>query len=371
MANVLYSGKDRRGKKVSGLIEAANNTEALRTLDAMGVTEVLLHTDVSTSPGIEVPAGEDERERRVRARRQIAIRRSPGFATFLANLARSMPVSFFIALVPLLLGLFLHDSQLLVIALVAEVAIVGAAYWSYRRLGSFVGFTKAYARGQWDTALRVAGKLRASSSPPVLLSHLSIMEACIAARRGSTADGLAVLERDQALLETMTPEVYASRTASVYLAGGDYAEAVSRHREASLTAPDSQVCRLDWAMAEACYGDADRAEQILDGVDEQATPRSAQPYLAFVRGVVAWRRHEPNAVNQLETAVSGARRTAQPASWTLLAICTAYYALALYDAGERDRGQRELRRVWDILKHHAHRPLLDALRRRFAFVNAV
>lgn len=371
MAKILYSGKDAVGKKIVGYIEADDNAEALAALTARRVTDVLFYTEGASALPVPIPDGLSERENAERVRRQISIRRNPGFLTFFNNHFSITNTVIFVGAVVLLWALVYRNTVVLAGGLAFELTIVAIAYRAYQRLGRYLRFQKAYARGQWDTALKLAARLRTAKAPPNLLHQLVFKEACIAVKRGSLSDGLAVLERGQKVTKDMTPALYASSLGTLYATAGDYKEALKRYREAAEKSPKSQVFRLDWAMAEARFGDVNRAQQIVAGVSKKELPHFAKPFYDFVHGVIARRRGDPNALTLLKVAYAAqSKLKSQPATRLVLDACTAHYALALYDAGEKLQADRLLRGVWSTLKHHVDNPLRVELAQRFSFARA-
>jgi hypothetical protein len=371
MPKILYSGKDSHGHEVTGFVEAEDNATALEILDAKGVTDVLFHNE--SSPDAEVKRADNLSGRALSkyASGQIAIRRKPGFATLYNNVFGIRQSILMVGLVLLVWGWLVRNMPLLIFSLAVEAAAVVYLYWRYRRVDRWRAFQKAYALGQWDRALQLAATMRAKEKTKSLLAELLIREACIAAKRGSLADGLAVVERGEDALKALSPALRESRLAAVYASGGDYHGALARMRRAAEQAPKSQVHRLDWASAEARFGDLNRAEEILATVVDKELPEFAKPYLEFVKGLIAQRRGDPSALAHLQAAYSAQPpHQAQPALWLISSELTAHYALALYDAGQRELGEKLLKGVWQMLEAHAEPALRSELAQRFSIAKA-
>lgn len=371
MPNILYSGRDAQGREVTGFVDADDNAGALKMLNAQSIADVLFHTEGSSGVEVPLPKNLSPEALRKHARHQIAIRRKPGFATFFNNVFGTNKSIFAIGLVLLVWGWLYRNIPMVVFSLAVEVAAVGYLYWCYRRVDRWHAFQKAYAHGQWDRALELAATMRTKETTKPLLAELVIREACIAARRGSVADGLALIERSRDALKDISPALYESRLSAVYAAGGDNKGVLARMRKAAELAPNSQIHRLDLASAEARLGDLGRAERTLAGVVENELPEFAKPYLEFVKGLIGRRRGNPDALGHLQAAYAAqVQRKAQPAIWLILAECTAHYALALYDARQREQAERLLKSVWDMVKVHGEPGLRSELAQRFAFARA-
>jgi hypothetical protein len=153
--------------------------------------------------------------------------------------------------------------------------------------------------------------------------------------------------------------MFEARVASVYHAAGDYKASLEQMRKAHQALPDDPSRQLDLALAEARLGEPDTARAVLAQLNEAALPSHGRPFVHWVRGLVALRRNDASAHEELARAMAGfLEYGTNSAVWSALALCGGAYALALARAGQPDAARTALNRVSPILKVHGDKPLL-------------
>lgn len=217
-----------------------------------------------------------------------------------------------------------------------------------------------HALGDWDAVRVLAKTLRGHSARrPALDFDLDVLLAGIYARDHALADALARLAPWRARMQTR-PGAFDAAVASVHLMAGDTAGHVAALSRAQQQAPQDAARRVDLALAEARFGDPDRAEALLAGLP--TPPAALQGRAAWTRGLLQLRRGRPDAAALLEAAVAPlAAEAAAHEAWILLAACACDHAIALHQAGRIEAARARIAAVWPVLEHHATVPLLRML----------
>ncbi|HEV2606786.1 MAG TPA: hypothetical protein VGT79_02270, partial [Xanthomonadaceae bacterium] len=233
-----------------------------------------------------------------------------------------------------------------------------------RHLDRYQALQKAYARGQWDEVRRLAAMLRSVTNNPLLPWDLDVRLACIEARQGRLQAAIASLDPWKSKLADKAPGMFEARLASVYFAAGDYAEHVRLMEEAAELGKQDPSRQVDVALANAKFGDARKAGNILDALDMKLLPPLAQKFIALVTGVLGLRAGQTDeAARDLKVATEGFLESSlkSQTAWVGLAISSGYYAVALARCGKRSEAQQVVAPVLPILLVHGEKPLLDML----------
>ena len=364
MAKVLYTAKDRHGKPIQGFVEAASVHQARDQLINGGMTDVVLHQDPILGAGGRHLEGLDPAQLRDLAKITLSAMRKPGVATTLADTAYMNRWWLAVDAVIVAAGLAIGSRWTVVTGAVLAALPFAIALWSYRHGGRYNAMLKAFAVGDWKQVERLVALLRpASRNVDQLPFDLDMRLAAIAARQGRLAEALASLEpwREKLALQ---PGLFEQRVAAIHYAGEDRAGYVRLMAEAHAMAPQEPSRTVDLALAEARFGDAGRAAELLATVDASLLPPYAGGFIAWIDGLSRLRLQQPGGLERLSEGVASFLRLApgQPAVWSSLAFCTCDHAMALSMAGRQDEARRQLREVWPILRAHADSALLRLLK---------
>lgn len=217
-----------------------------------------------------------------------------------------------------------------------------------------------HALGDWDRVRVLAKALRGHSARrPELDFDLDVCLAGIYARDHALPDALARLEPWRARLQTR-PGAFDAAMAGVHLMAGDTAGHVAALARAQQQAPQDAARRIDLALAEARFGDIDRADALLG--DAPALPAALQGRAAWTRGLLQLRRGRPEAATTLDGAVMQlAAEAAAHETWIPLAACACDHAIALHQAGRTQAARARIAAAWPVLERHATVPLLRML----------
>lgn len=361
MKKITYSGVDPGGRETSGFIEADSARAAVGSLKAQGFSEIRLHDDVLTAmrrPDLE---GLDDRELAKVAEFEINVREGSGIAAFLLEVARKNWVIVVVGLGLAYWGVIAHATVWTLIGAVLACSMFILSLWNYRVVNRYNRLLRAETLGQSEDALALIGLLRGHMRLPEMAFDLAIREASVLARDGAEDEAFGLLENWREQIEELSPGLFESRMAGVYHASGRYDQVVRLMRTAYEKSASSPTAVIDLALAEARLGDAAAAAKLLDEIVAEEIPQFGAPFVDWVRGVVALRQGDVNAIDYLRDAVSGLLEFRQnPAVWTNLGVCTAYYAVALH-AADAGAAARLLESVWPVVKVHGDEGLLDRI----------
>jgi len=363
MSRILYRAKTQRDQDVADFVEASSAAEAMDKLVGMGLKDIVLMQSPDLAAfNVTLPGITPQQHARLRAE----FMERPGLATALRGVIRINSPILLLGAAGLAWGAWRHFPVTATLGAAALLFPFVAFFWKRRYLDRYQALQKAYARGQWDEVRRLASTLRSVTNNPLLPWDLDVRLACIEARQGRLQAAVAGLEPWKSKLEGKAPGMFEARLASVYFAAGDYIEHVRLMEEAAELGGQDPTRQVDVALANAKFGDARKAEDILDALDMKLLPPLGQKFIALVTGVLGLRAgHAETAARDLKVATEGFLESSLKfhAAWVGLAISSGYYAVALARCGKRSEAQQVVAPVLPILLVHGEKPLLDMLQK--------
>ena len=360
MPNRLYKARDASGADTAGFVDAPDAQAALAILKARGYTGIDMHESPDGAQRRTGRTGLSEEEAARLAAFEVRLRKKPGLATVLGEVARRNRVWIALDCGLLVFGLATGRVAMAMTGATLLLLTFGWPVWAHRYARYFSRMITAMAIGEWDEATRLLERMRGKQHSPNVADSLHFYEAQIRVRRG---EPLAAVLRDMEALRprfAATPGHFDARLASVHSAGGDYAGYLACMRRAYEATPQDPSRQLDMALAEARLGDLNSAITLFDALNQETLPVYGRPFIAWVSGLIALRRGD-NALAQstLMEGVSGFLKSPSPGALSCLALCSAACALALQRNGHPDAARKMLAQVARILPVYAD-PLLRA-----------
>lgn len=362
MAKILYSAVTVEGSKTEGFVDAPTAQAAREQLHQQGLRDVVLHQEVAMAQDPAELAGLSDKQAQELARFNLRLRENPGLSTALAETARRskwwLLGDALIIAVAWQMGLY----STVAVGLLAAAAPFALTTWGWRRVDSYQQLLREHAVGNTQAVQALATQLRPVSRRSAALDFdLDVRLASLTARAGDLAGALQTLDAWPARLADQ-PGLYEARVSTVHIAAGDAEGFVHLMGQAYERSGGDPSRGLDYALAQARFGDAGKAQALLDGIDTSLLPPLAEGFLHWAHGLLLARRGDAQAVQPLGQAVAELLQMAnQPAIWTVLAICSADHALALARNGNQDRARQQVASVWPVLRAHANPALLQAL----------
>jgi len=360
LPNILYKAKDASGADTAGFVDAPSAQAAVEQLKARGYSAIDLHESPDIAQQHAERAGLSDEEAARLAAFQVRVRKKPGLATVLGEVARRNRVWIAIDCGLLVAGLATGRYAMAMTGATLLALTFGWPVWAHRHSRYFNRMITAMAIGEWAEAARLLEKMRGKQHAPSVANALHFYEAQIRARRG---EPLAAVLPDIEKLRprfAATPGHFDARLASVHSAGGDFAGYLACMRRAYEAAPQDPSRQLDMALAEARLGDLDRASALFEAVNQEALPVHGRPFVAWTGGLIALRRGDSaQAQATLMEGVSGFLKSPSPGALSSLSLCSAACALALKRNGDPEAARKMLAHVTRILPVYAD-PLLRA-----------
>ena len=361
MKKLLYSARDADGKPCQAYVDAASNEEARRKLAALGLREVVLHDDAFIAGQRDELAALAPDELAKLAAFELGVRKhGSDTAGFLKQVLRRNRTALWIGLALTVWGLERGDFFLTAGGLLTLGTGPVISLWNYRQVGRYNRLLRQLAWGEWAAARASVAELKPHMSAPNHAFDLAIKEACIIARTRSLSEARAFIAPWAAKMQA--PGYFEARTAVIHLLSGDSAGFLAGMKAAHVLAWDSPTTRIDYALAEARFGDPAIAAELIASLSPEALPPMALPFLAWIRGLIAYRRKAPDAVEKLAEAVDAmAAGGDNPAFWITQALCVGAYAAALLAVGREAAARQAVEKVWPVLRQHGDAALLADL----------
>lgn len=360
-----YSAQNPRGKTIHGFVDARTSQEALGILEAKGLASIQLHDDTLTAFQRHDLTGRSHRELAQIAKFELQTKSDPGVGTFLLQVIRQCMIVIVLGLGILLGGVVKSDLVLILMGAGVACYFPAVSLWKHQHARNYTSLLSAYALGNWDEALCLLEKLRPHSFGIEMDFDLDVREACIKAINGNLEEALPGLQHWKNRLDSVYPATYEARLASVYLAGGDVESYLTNQEAAYEISEHSATATIDLALGEAMYRDIDTAENLISALASESFPDQAKWYMAWINGIIALRRNESIAIEHLKGALDGMLSLQKnPAIWSALAVCSGYYALALHQIGETEKASEVVKRIWNVLKVHGSKELIEKLQEK-------
>jgi len=186
------------------------------------------------------------------------------------------------------------------------------------------------------------------------LWDLAVREAKTWAGEGRLDQALTALESWREAAQALAPGSFDSRCLSVLQAAGAEARAEQLRDRLISAGQGAPMQRLDRALRQASCGSAAAARALLAEHAGQFDGPAFAPWVVFVRGILAVRESQPDALELLTPRVEAwANQSASmSAVWGIFGVAAGWWALALQQAG---RGE-DARSVVDVVQPLLPRP---------------
>lgn len=366
MARILYEARNPAGEVKRDYIEAATLAEARERLLAQGWSAPRFFDD----PGVaalredraQLPAAEAAQQ----AEFELRIRERPTYSTFIRELLQRQRWLLLVDAGLFMWGMWSGDALLWGAALLFFAGAVLWPLWQFRHAQRYNDMLRAFALGEWSRTLSLLEQLENGAGKALLMrSDFAFRAAYIRIRSGQTslARETEALQSLHAELEAASPGMFDARYASLCAAANDAAGVVAAMKRARLLNPTDSSRLVDLANSEARFGSVDEAELILKKAEDSVLQDMARPFIAWTRGLIALRRNQPAAEEQLAEAMRGFMVYAgNPAVLGAVGLCGGAYAIALARNGRSKQARDVVRQVSPVLKAHGDHALMTLLR---------
>lgn len=362
MPKLLYSATGADGKPTEGIAEASSVQALRHQLESQAMTEVVVYN----APGFAIDDAElkglGPKQLQQLAQLRLLVMRKPGLGTALLAMLRVSWPWLVASAAMLAWGLAGGGAAWSWAGVVSGLLPFALFLWNWRHVGHHNDMLKAFALGDWAQVRRLAKLLSRRRGNTVAMNfEFALRQAYADVRERSLEQGLARMETWRARVADQ-PGLFEMRIAMLHHAAGDWASFVRLHEESLQHLPGDPTRTVDLALAHARHGSAERAAELLAGVERSLLPPWGGGFVLWVEGLVQLRRHEATAAGTLGKSVAAFLKLAnQPLVWTAMAFATVDHALALHASGRSDEARHAVSQVWPIVQAHAHPALLRML----------
>lgn len=361
MGKFIYRAQSSHGE-VSGIEEADTAAQAVAQLDARELTDIRLQTHVINASQPLHTHGLGEAEY---ARQYLIFQHQSGWPVFVRMFLRNNWSLWLIALGSAAMLFWQGNALWAGLVLLVPVLLMAWGAWKYRDALLFNRILGHLAFGRWREALTAVETLGARCKDDNVQLELAVHEACILARQGDAEGADAIMAIWKPIMDQVMPGMSHTLDARVALAGRDYQAVRESHRRAMEAGDGDAALTLDYALMEARYGSAARADCLLLDLDVASLPEHGYAYLPWVQGIIALRQgHNDDAVHSLSAALQGLQAMAEnPAVWPTLAMVSGDLGVALLRRQDPARAAQAVVPVWPVLSTHGEPDQLATLQK--------
>ncbi len=367
MGNVVYSALDTSGNERYGFCEATNNREVLKKLKDKNLTDIKLYGDAV----LALPLSDEiksliEEEKSSRAENEIKMLLNPGFKTFFILQMKDFKKMFFIPLGVLIALWGFYESSLWITIVGCLLVIAVPIFWrlAYTLTDNFYKLYQAYFLGEWGKAWELLDSYHVHEKilPEEIKVHLDTMGAKLLAIDSNPNEALEKVQKKYGFLQKSSPLQYDILMSEIYGMNGEYDNTLKQLQKLYNENKESAVFQLDLLLAEAYLGNKIESRKLLKTLNQEELEVFAQPMANVAYGILYLDEDNDKALHYFENAIEDMKLYKNNMmSAGSLSIAMSYYAIALYDANQKQEAKDTLDVVWSITSVHGHRSLLEAI----------
>jgi len=367
VAKVLYRALTQEGKEISGFVEAMSNKEALAQLKESGLEQINLLSDAALGFERDDLNGIGEDELAHIARFETKLQKGIGFFSYFAETMRNSSIPMVIGGAIVFYGDFAGSALWMAFGVIVALALPFFSFWNYGVMQGYNRLLKNLAFGEWEDVKKSSEDLKKQSKNPDVIVEADMRLASYYAHKGDMDKAITIISASKEYLDAKSAGAYENKLGELYWYAGMYEKSIYEMKRAYEISKEN-IFLVDWALAEARFGDNEIAKECIDRVDTETLPIFGLPFIAFIKGLVSYREDRlVEAKEMLIQAVEGfSNFDKNPVVWIPLSIVSSYLALVLSKLGDQERAKSLLSDgVVAILKEHAESSLLEQLRDEF------
>jgi hypothetical protein len=351
----ILSGRNRRGRTVTEIVEAETADDAVRIFEEAGHMDIVLHTDENVARFIR-----PSQARSFFTPREYLGYRTRGRVACAAFLAWKVYTKTWFLDIPCLVFLvarwtvgaewgFLDAMALFVLLCPIVFAVYGELT---SPAAAFKRVLHAVAWAQWDRVPRLLMRVRRLELPPF---ERPLRENQALAAQGRLAEAL---ERFEFVADDprVPIHLYWTLRATICWTGRERKQSLESFERAAQLAPHNPVTLIEYAIALLTVNrDIRQARDLLDRAAKHPLSDASMPARWFAEGVLALEQgFATEALMRIQEAIRFLRpfTRANPTALVALARMRAYLALALAAAGDMTAAERAWRQAQPILVRH-------------------
>ena len=361
LKRIIYSAKDIENKEKFGFIKAVSNKEALGQLQQQGLRDIQFHDDTIIGFGRDDLQGLSDKELSQIAKFELKIRTKEfSVLDLVVQTIRQSMVFILIGLAILAYGYYQQKVWAIVLGGIWAFSLPIITIFRSKYARHFHHLLVAYAFGDEKKAMNAIDALRVLKNQPDIQSELDFKQAFFIVKNQGIEKALELVKQWQSSMDTSSPGLFHSRVASLYLAQDDAESFLELMNQAYEVSEENELIAVDLALAEAHYGSQERAEQLLSKINQQTVLQQAQPYMIWIKAIIAAKKKESGAVSLYEQSINGFKHMKEnPVAWPVIAVVKAELAVLIHAHGERQKAIDLLEDVWNILIVHGDKWLIE------------
>ena len=370
MGRVLYHALNARNYDEYGFCDASNNKEILKQLKDKNLINIKLYGDAILSlPLSDKIKSLNEQEKSRMAEAEIKMLENPGFKTFFMHQMRDLKKLFFIPLGVLILLWGYYESSIWISILGFLLIISVPIFWrlAYTLIDNFHKLYKAYFVGKWDEAWDLLDSYHVHEKilPEELKVYLDTMGAKLLAIDNSPEVSLAKVQKKYGFLQKSSPLQYDILLSQIYTMNGAYDDALQLLQKLYDENREGAIFQLDLLLAEAYLGNKEKSKMLLETLNREELEVFASLTVDVAYGILSLEEDNDKALHYFENAIDDMKQYKNNMmSIGILSMAMSYYAIALYDANQKQEAHDALDAVWNITSIHGHRSLLESIFKR-------
>lgn len=364
---ILYSALDCDGVARHGFIHAESNKQALNFLQDSGFTKIQLYDDANTSFEMKDLERFDSESQEILAKHLIRRRSKSGLLSFIAmsvDLSKALTT---VIVICFLLGVF-YTSWLIFVSMILLIANLIYAIYKHKAPNLYDDFFRHMAWGNWDKCGGILNALEPHmQSSDSMRADLGYRRSQLLAATGQLEKALEFFAEDKDLY-TDKQYVFLSQSAVLRFIAGDFSGYLSTMRQAYSCAPEEGLITIDFARAEARYGNPDKAVLALENLDHSELIPESKAFVDWVEGLISAKKEEQDTDQCFIEALTGmAEIKGNPIIWISIALCAADFGIFIKKESQFFGIAKELiMEHWEVIKVHVSEDDENLLENKFA-----
>jgi hypothetical protein len=366
MGTVLYTARDKRGREKRGFIEALNNKDALEHLSASGLNQIELHWDAAFASNRDDLEGISEKELAQIAKFELELHKGVSASSFMKEVLRNNLIPMGIGGAMVLYGISDSSAWWVAFGVILSLALPFFSLWNYNLLQTHSAMYKALSFGEWESIKTLAPQLKERAKNPDVSVEADTLLAAYYAHHKDMPTAIQILGEHESYLGDKAGS-YENKLGTLYFHAKEYEQSLFYLKQAYVVSKENMML-ADWALAEARFGDIEKAKENLSQLDLAQLPPYGIPFIDYIKGIIAYKEGDLiRAKNDLLRGITGfSAYDKNPAVWAALAMVNVMLAIVLEEMGERENAYEYLSEgVVKIAQEHAETPLLECLKEKF------
>lgn len=370
MGSIIYRAVDEQSKQKYGYCDAETNKEVLEILKNKNLTNIKLYGDAFVNPKRKDMASLNEVEMEKISKHELSMMLNPSFKTdflFYVKDVKKLSVVF-LGLIVLLFGVYNVSTWIVVIGCLILLSVPIVLWLTYLFSDNFRKLNKAYSYGRWNEVHSRLDYYRDHDEklfPIEVKVHLDTIGAKLLAIESNSDEALKNVKDKYGFLHDISPIQYSLLLGYIYAINGDYNGCLNQVHKLYSSYPNIAILKLDMAVAEAYFGNKEKAKALLDGLIIEELDVFAIPLINCINGIIIKEKDNTKALEFFEKSLNEMEIFKNAIGiMDLFALTMGYYAVSLYDNNQEQEALSTLDTVWDILGIHGHKSLIEEIFKR-------